>query len=266
MICFGKWRIVSLTPALSCIRASGDGHDRITLYAAFTAASVLLSHIKKEVMELVNKPPPEIKGCRFLPCRSSLLRPNSQERIKFKILNHFPQREQDRLLFIAETIDGEEILVKFTRRYSPELHKFCEGKGHAPALLGFESLAGGFFGVAMEYIKNGLGIHLSQRVEKHKEWAKQLKNLVDAFHTENLVHGDLRCPNIICDENRVMLIDFDWGGKLGEVSYPSGQLNPDLIGGRDTSDLYISKEDDRRVLDGTLLKSVGYDILYGPTD
>ncbi|KAF8549503.1 hypothetical protein OG21DRAFT_1525759 [Imleria badia] len=53
MIYFGQWRVVALTPALSCIRASGDGDDRNALYKAFTAASVLLARIDQDAAQLV---------------------------------------------------------------------------------------------------------------------------------------------------------------------------------------------------------------------
>jgi hypothetical protein len=43
-----QFRLVSLTPALSCIRSASEGGDRNALYRAFTAASVLQARILKE--------------------------------------------------------------------------------------------------------------------------------------------------------------------------------------------------------------------------
>ena len=40
---------------------------------------------------------------------------------------------------------------------------------------------------------------------------------MENFHLEGLVHGDLRDANILCKEEYVMLLDFDCGGKDGEV-------------------------------------------------
>ena len=51
-----------------------------------------------------------------------------------------------------------------------------------------------------------------------------------------------------------MLVDFDWGGKVGEVSYPTLELNPELLEGRSSDDLKITKDDDVRVLTKTLDK------------
>src|SRR5258708_37035940 len=74
------------------------------------------------------------------------------------------------------------------------------------------------------------------------------------FHKHDFVHGDLREPNILCDGDRVKLIDFDWGGKVDEAYYPSPQLCSELTDGRDAPDLKITKEDDIRVLGNTCKK------------
>jgi serine/threonine protein kinase len=54
--------------------------------------------------------------------------------------------------------------------------------------------------------------------------------LVTSFHAQNLVHGDIQDTNLLVRVNdgtvEVKLIDFDWGGKKGEVR------NPVLINGR----------------------------------
>jgi Ser/Thr protein kinase RdoA (MazF antagonist) len=74
------------------------------------------------------------------------------------------------------------------------------------------------------------------------------------FHVEGLVHGDLWAANIFCEGDSMKLIDFDWGGKDGEVFYPTANLNDELRDGRVFNDLRIRKEDDRRVLRNTLAK------------
>ncbi|KAI6136227.1 hypothetical protein F5141DRAFT_1288041 [Pisolithus sp. B1] len=247
------WRVVILTPALSCILVSGDGDDRIALYDAFTAASVLLARIQGDATKLVHRPPLPIgESRRILPAISRLCHPRSETHMSFNIVGFFHNRTADRYLYTVETIDNKQIIVKFTRQYSFDLHMFCADRGCAPALFGCERLPGGFFGIAMEFVRSAFPISHSPYVEKHREWVDKLRKLVESFHAEGFVHGDLRAPNIICDGNRVMLIDFDWGGKEGEVSYPHGLLNADLIIGRDNTDLKITKGDDVRILEGTL--------------
>ena len=251
MVYFDEWRVVALTPGLSCIRASGDGDDRIALYNAFTAATVLLAHIQEQAnTDMASNPRLRTQGslCRSLPI-SSLKSPFSDTRIEFEILALFPNRAPDRHLYNAMRTgnDHEEIIVKFTRCYSVELHMFCAQQGRAPALLGFEKLPGGFFGIAMEFVQS-----VSPHDGKPGDLRKQLENLVTSFHDKGLVHGDLRPPNIVCNHQGVMIIDFDWGGKLGEASYPNNPLNPDLTYGRGSTDLKITKDDDVRVLKKTL--------------
>jgi hypothetical protein len=52
-----------------------------------------------------------------------------------------------------------------------------------------------------------------------------------------------------------MLLDFDWGGKVGEARYPQARLCAELIDGRKGTDPGITKGDDERVLDNTLTVS-----------
>ena len=77
---------------------------------------------------------------------------------------------------------------------------------------------------------------------------------MENFHSKGLVHGDLRDPNILCNGESVMLVDFDWGGKDGEALYPTGNLNYELLEGRASNNLRITKADDWRVLEKTLAK------------
>ena len=101
----------------------------------------------------------------------------------------------------------------------------------------------------MEYIESGIPLTDGNLLPAHQErWSGELYSLMDNFHVEGLVHGDLRDANIICKEDRMMLIDFDWGGKDGEVFYPTANLNDELQQGGASHDLRITKEDDRRVL------------------
>lgn len=60
------------------------------------------------------------------------------------------------------------------------------------------------------------------------EVLKRLEDGLQKLHDNNLVHGDLRRPNILADkEGCVRLIDFEWSGKAGLVLYPA-LLNPEI--------------------------------------
>jgi tRNA A-37 threonylcarbamoyl transferase component Bud32 len=111
--------------------------------------------------------------------------------------------------------------------------------------------------VAMEYIENAVPITLSSNLSTKRDlWMAELQCLMNDFHKMDLVHGDLRDVNIICKEDSWMLIDFDWGGKDGKVSYPTLNLNDDLLWGRNSDSPIIRKEDDKRVLGNTLAKLI----------
>ncbi|KAF8659517.1 hypothetical protein AX16_001816 [Volvariella volvacea WC 439] len=139
----------------------------------------------------------------------------------------------------------------------PELHAICAASGHAPTLLAYQRLPGGWYGVAMEYAADAVPITLHKSISEHLErWETDLRGLVAEFHNKGFVHGDLRDANIIIgNDGHVILIDFDWGGRDGEVSYPTPMLNPELVEGRSPKGLGITKEDDSRILENTLVKT-----------
>ena len=105
-------------------------------------------------------------------------------------------------------------------------------------------------------------------------WKGEIRKLVDGFHREGLVHGDLRLGNFIFTEatpRKMLLIDFDWGGKEKEVYFPRGQLAEELRAQDDQVDCLdrpITKEDDDRVLLVTfgLLEEVAAAILQAMAD
>ena len=271
--------LVSLTPGLSCIQCASDGRDRKALYAAFIAASVLLARIFGDVQKYLitalpgkrghrlgsGVPPPLIPNdALFFPAISRLRRYNSSsdDYLFFQIRQRYMYTAPNsRLLYIAE-VDSEDkqiIVVKFVRSYSLELHALCTQRGHAPNILAFEKLPGGWFAIAMSFIKDGVIITDSERLHMYKErWIVELRELVNLFHSHDLVHGDLRNANILCnDDGKMFLLDFDWGGKVGEARYPTLELHQDLLVADRISDI-ISKEDDIRVLKKTLDKLAAY--------
>lgn len=252
-----KLRVVSLTPGLSCIASAGEGDDRNALYAAFSGALDLLRRIDEDAKRFLSKPLTIGHEDYSFPYISALPKfGGSSEEFHFRILRLHPDVQSYRLLYIAETLDKKPIMVKFTRQYSIKLHAFCAERGHAPVIHGFQTLPGGWFVVAMDYILPiSSPVHPSQSphlVRLLDKWTNDLQKLMQAFHDEGLVHGDLREPNILCDGEEVMLIDFDWGGEVGKACYPHARLCRDLMKGREGTSPQITKEDDTRVLQNTL--------------
>ncbi|KAF8327235.1 uncharacterized protein EI90DRAFT_2975252 [Cantharellus anzutake] len=255
IIFLGQWHIVSLTPTLSCIPSACEGRDQKALYAAFSAALDLLSCIDSDAKRLMHTRPKLEHGYYKLPYVSELPRYEKSGKIRFRILGLHPHVHDIRHLYIAETttFGKEQIIVKFARRYSIALHALCAKEGHAPEILGYEPLPGGWFAIAMDYITPTVHPGDSDNLADHcQKWVNELRKLMQSFHSAGFVHGDLREPNILCSGDRVMLIDFDWGGKVGEVYYPSAQLCPELMDEREGTDPRILQADDVRVLGNTL--------------
>ncbi|KAI9448414.1 hypothetical protein H4582DRAFT_1802901, partial [Lactarius indigo] len=253
--------VVPLTPTLSCVASACEGDDRTALYAAFSGALALLRHIDEDVQRYRLVPPTLPHADRRFPYVSEVPKYHTSaenaenEKFQFRILRHLIPNAPNHHLYIAKTLSDQqkEIVVKFTRRYSIELHAFCADRERAPNILGFGPVPGGWFVVAMDYISEA--VYPSQStdlVRLRGMWAHDLTTLVRSFHNQGLVHGDLRQPNMICRGERIMLIDFDWGGRLGEASYPHAQLNPQLTTGRQSVDEEITKDDDNRILQQTL--------------
>ena len=259
-----QYRVISLTPTLSCLPDASCGDDQKSIHAAFVAASVLLGCILEDSAKYAVFPPPEIPpGHHKYPPISRLPRypkskdSRSQGFVDFEIRDFYPARESYRWLYVAVTGEGKEILVKFTTHYSIALHEFCAARQQAPQILGFDQLPGGWYCVAMEYYSSAVPLlHATSLGTRGREWVAELQDLVKSFHAENFVHGDLRDTNIICDDERFFLIDFDWGGKLGEACYPVKfyELNPELVQGRSSNNMLITAEDDDRVLETTMNK------------
>ena len=134
--------------------------SRAPLYAAFSAAKDLLKGIEKEVKQFVESSVPKNYNpiLHKLPNIQSLCRFPSdsqrEEQVDFRITASLEDGAQGRFLYVSYTAANTEskpILVKFSKKPSKELHEFCARCKYAPQLLAFEKLAGGWFGIAMEY-------------------------------------------------------------------------------------------------------------------
>ena len=256
-----QMRIVPLTPMLPLATPIDDELSRQTLFLAFKAASIVLAKIQTDVSRLVQE---ALQGTlqeipfatRALPSVTEIQAiDQSLQPIEFTLLRRHDTTVDYRNLYHARmTSTGKEIYIKFTRQYSRVLHLFCSQRGLAPNLLGFQQLPGGWFALAMEKVDVVDLSMVDSFPERLGIWKQKIRKLVDDFHQEDLVHGDLRLANFIFTNDspcRMLLVDFDWGGKAAEVCFPRGELAEDLRveGGQDDRlDRPITKEDDDRVL------------------
>jgi hypothetical protein len=157
----------------------------------------------------------------------------ANEQVTFRYLERiFP----DKLLFLVEitkvsehTADltvGTMLIVKYTRTYCPEAHRICYEIGEsAPCLYACEPLAGGWFLVAMEFLRDARPLR-----QPAPDIREHLQRVVHAMHDAGYVHGDLRvCNLLLCaDGKRPCLVDFDWAGKEGEQVYPTFMNHVDI--------------------------------------
>lgn len=252
--------MVNLTPALSCITSAGEGDDRKALYAAFISALALLRHIDEDTHRFLKSPgafvPHKYPYVSALPKFGGA--PN--EKVDFRIVRQHPDEQDHRLIYIAKNMKGskeKKIMIKFTRQYSIALHAFCAERGHAPEIHGFEKIPGGWNVIAMDFISPSMRLAASPHPDRFRQkWIDDLQKLMESFHEEGLVHGDLREPNILCNGDKVILVDYDWGGKVGEAHYPHPRLCSELRDGRgNNADPKITKEDDKRILGNTTDRS-----------
>ena len=140
--------------------------------------------------------------------------------------------EDVRLAYVSRMDEGantfraragaRDVVVKFVKRYSRECHSKCYELGIGPALLSFNSIPGGWSVVVMEWLR-GYETLLAMS-EDHRvthEVVDAVDEAVRKMHNEGFVHGDLRLPNVMVGPNNsIKIIDFDWAGRIGEVTYP----------------------------------------------
>ena len=135
------------------------------------------------------------------------------------------------MLFVAQVNAGGgrtlKVLVKFTAQYNPQAHALAAGAGLAPKLYGVQDV-GGMKMVVMELLEDSqpwpASIH---DVEKSAILCRELDRFLEVFGQANLVHGDLRPPNVhVIKDDRVCILDFDWAGIHGKAKYPIA-VNPE---------------------------------------
>ena len=116
--------------------------------------------------------------------------------------------------------------IKFTESYSFELHRLLEENGFAPKLRSHYSLQSGFYCIIMDWISPVVPCEelVELEISIKREIARQLFQILDILKTNGFVIGDVRSPNILItrvdEAYKVIIIDFDFSGKLGEAIYP----------------------------------------------
>lgn len=113
--------------------------------------------------------------------------------------------------------EPQTVVVKFTPRYGREDHKLLATAKLAPELLFCEVVESvGMYVVVIEFLE---GQHVQASIEGGGV-NTLLREAIGTLHEKDPLLGDLREPNILQTDQGIMVIDFDWCGKVGEAFCP----------------------------------------------
>ena len=163
---------------------------------------------------------------------------NQDERLEFKQLRKNPWETGDgtidylNLIFNA-TLNGEVVLAKVVfRSYGKDVHAHLAAQRMAPQLYGTSDLQGLASVVIMELLEGGWMTLFDYRKNRYRSGIssgakecllKRLEEMLDCLEAAGMVHGDFRMANVMVkpgEEEKAMLIDFDWAGDAEMVKYP----------------------------------------------
>jgi serine/threonine protein kinase len=202
---------------LGCMHASETQYAQVT--RLFAALSMGIRELETFYSELDFG---EVSKARFFPHITSFTDTNGHK-IQFTYERYAdPIPEGSKAVFIANTQDGQKIVVKFTEAYNDTGHSLLAANGLAPPLLSCDrSTFSDFAVVVMGYVDGKQLFHRFPYVTPSPILGK-VSEALKILHANDLVFGDLRSPNILVTaQHQVQLVDFDWCGKVGEEKYPA---------------------------------------------
>ena len=219
------------------------GFDSVPNDTQITQVARVFSALKTGVQNLRSYykglPPNEISlsDSRYFPWITTYRGDNGP--VQFKYLGYL-ENIPDCVTLRARTWPepGQNIVVKFVDRYGERAHRMLADKGLAPQLFYHGPLSAeqdgsnnqrpsrhSFSMVVMEYIEGKVLSKVKDDVGEMKKMEtkvrQELQRALDILHSNELVFGDLRPPNVmITNAGEVKLIDFNWAGVQGQVRYP----------------------------------------------
>lgn len=121
------------------------------------------------------------------------------------------------------------VIVKFVSRYNAEAHRLLASHNVAPGI---------HYAVTKDSTAQMFGEHYvvvvdfwdgsTPSIPLSNELVGQVSKAITLLHSNKLVFGDLRAPNIVVKGQQAVLVDFDWCDKAGEGLYPPG-MNQEII-------------------------------------
>lgn len=113
--------------------------------------------------------------------------------------SYWPKTKQNKKHPISSF--SQKVVVKFVKGVYPyEIHLKLAQCGLAPALYCHQKVDYLYEVVVMEFLE---GENFNKG--KHQTLEQQLRDAVSTLHRENLVHGDLRYPNILVVDGSIMI-------------------------------------------------------------
>ncbi|RIB23830.1 hypothetical protein C2G38_1958848, partial [Gigaspora rosea] len=98
-----------------------------------------------------------------------------------------------KLLWKAETKDGQKIIVKFSQKDNQYAHEICYEIGKAPTLLFVSEMINGFCMIIMGYVE---GQRLCDcdylDISEYEKIINEIENAILHLHSKNIVFADLR--------------------------------------------------------------------------
>ena len=168
---------------------------------------------------------------------------NRDERLEFKQLRKDSWETGDgtidyRNLIFDATFNEEAVLAKVVlRRYGKDVHAHLAAQHMAPRLYGTSEVQGSATVVIMEFLEGGWVTLFDYRENWYRNGIpsgskerllKRLEEMLGCLEAGGMVHGDFRMANVMVkrgEEEKAMLIDFDWAGEADKVSYPVTRSN-----------------------------------------
>ena len=117
-------------------------------------------------------------------------------------------------------LNAKDVVIKFVNhRYGFCVHKDLASKSLAPRIIHHQRLKDNWQVVIMERVNPQRYGITELSIDEKKENADRI---LGALNESDYVHGDLRLSNLILEGNAqtIMVLDFDWAGVEGTVSYP----------------------------------------------
>ena len=237
--------LTGYVPLIPCKGASDKSPIEATAYRVallFRALKLSLEELDDYYSQLVVPAPPRTSSCptpasyadpsgavsaahapSFIgPHFTKFSMPDGTE-VPLEYTARMPVDHHDKAVFkaLADTGSGSKtrVIVKFTHAYSRKGHELLARAdtplAPKPWFRDWVESVGSHV-VVMDLVD------VCDRPLSDADRAP-LRRAIDLLHKHELVFGDLRAPNILTTpDGRVLLVEFDWCGKVGEMRYPIG--------------------------------------------